>query len=35
MKTYLKALGFGIWELIITCYTNEDGKDPSENNEKK
>jgi hypothetical protein len=35
VNTYLKALGFGIWESIKTCYTYDGGKESSENNEKK
>jgi hypothetical protein len=34
MKTYLKALGFGIWESVKTGYTDDVGKESSENNEK-
>jgi hypothetical protein len=35
MKKYLKVLGFDIWELVTTGYTNEVGKESSENNEKE
>jgi len=34
MKTYFKALGFDIWESVTTGYTNEVGKESSENNAK-
>jgi len=34
MKVYLKALGFGIWKSVTTGYTNEVGKESSENNAK-
>jgi hypothetical protein len=34
MKTYLRALGFDIWESITIGYTNEDGKESSETNVK-
>jgi len=33
MKTYLMALGFGIWESITTCYIDEAEKESSEHNE--
>jgi hypothetical protein len=34
MKTYLKALRFGILESVTTGYTDEVGKESSENNSK-
>ena len=34
MKTYLMALGFGIWESITTGYIDEARKGSSENNAK-
>jgi hypothetical protein len=35
MKTYLMALGFGIWESVTTGYTYEVGKESSEHNAKE
>jgi len=35
MQTYLKALGFDIWESVTTDYTNEVGNESSKNNEKE
>jgi hypothetical protein len=35
MKTYLKALGFGIWGSVKIGYTDDVGKESSENNEKE
>jgi hypothetical protein len=35
MKTYLMALGFGIWERVTTCYIDEVRKESSEHNVKE
>jgi hypothetical protein len=34
MNTYLRSLGFGIWESVTTGYIDEVGKESSENNAK-
>jgi hypothetical protein len=35
MRIYLQALGFCIWESVTIGYTDKDGKESSEKNEKE